>query len=69
MAAGRIELKVSPPDEDVAYVSLPDHPGKGTPGVVVRQVRLRDIMNAYGGPDLYFDFDQENRLIGIEILA
>jgi hypothetical protein len=55
--------------EDVAYVSLPGHPGRGTSGVTRKQVRLREIYADYVGPDLYLDFDEQKRLIGIEILA
>jgi hypothetical protein len=65
---GRIELKVSGDDEDVAYVRLPSHPGE-IAGVVKRTVKLRDMMPDYEGPDLHLDFDANNVLIGIEILA
>ena len=77
MADGKIELKLASeyPGEgeeaghdDVAYVSLPDHPGV-VPGVVKKTIRLWDLIGDYKGPDLYLDFDKENRLIGIEILA
>lgn len=50
MANGRIELKVSDDDEDVGYVSLPDHPPGTKPGMVRRSVRLRTLMPAYGDP-------------------
>lgn len=63
-----IVLTVSDDDKDVAYLALPDHPGRGTPGVAVKQMRLRDL-TPYSGPDLYFDFDKDGQLIGIEILA
>ena len=43
MAKGKIELKVSDGDRKVAYISLPDHPGKGKPGVVVKQLSLIDL--------------------------
>lgn len=69
MANGKIELKVSPGDRDVAYISLPDHPGKGTPGVVVKTLRLIELCREYKGPDVYLDFDKDHRLIGIEVLA
>jgi uncharacterized protein YuzE len=68
MADGKIELHISSGDADVAYVSLPDHPGKGTGGIVEKTVRLWDLMK-HEGPDIYLDFDKENRLVGIEILA
>jgi Protein of unknown function (DUF2283) len=69
MANGRIELKLSQDDSTVAYISLPDHPGSGTFGAVARQVRLLDLCGGYKGPDIYLDFDKENRLVGIEVLA
>ena len=69
MANGRIDFALGS-EEDVAYISLPDHPGVGiVPGVTKKQLRLRDLVGDYEGPDLYLDFDKENRLIGIEILA
>ena len=77
MADGKIELKLASEyagegeeagDDDVAYISLPDHPGV-VYGVVKKQLRLWDLIGAYEGADVYFDFDKENRLIGIEILA
>jgi len=69
MAKGKIELKVSDGDGRVAYISLPDHPGKGTPGVAVKQLRLMDICAGYKGPDVYLDFDGNDHLIGIEVLG
>ena len=68
MADGKIELRIGRGDSDVAYVSLPDHRSKDNHGIVKKTVRLRDLMD-HKGPDLYLDFDKENRLIGIEILA
>ena len=69
MANGRIEFTLGS-EKDVAYISLPDHPGVGVvPGVTKKQLRLWDLIGAYEGADVYFDFDKENRLIGIEILA
>ena len=69
MAKNEIKLKVSADDKRVAYLSLSDHPGEGVPGVVKKQVRLKDLYPAYHGADLYFDLDEDNRLIGIEILS
>ena len=54
-------------DEVVAYLTLPDHPGSLT-GAVERHIRLRDLLGDYTGPDLYFDFDSDNTLVGVEIL-
>lgn len=66
----KIHLRISQDNEDeevVAYLTLPDHPGR-TPGVVQRHIRLRDLIGDYVGPDLFFDFDKSNALIGVEIL-
>jgi Protein of unknown function (DUF2283) len=68
MGTGHISLAVNPDDRDVAYLSLPDHPGKGTPGVVSKTVRLASLL-PYKGPDLYLDFDAQGRLIGVEVLV
>ena len=68
MPAGKFELKVTPSGE-VAYLYLPDHPGVGTRGVAVEQVNLKEIFPNYEGATLYIDFDQDNRLIGVEILT
>ena len=68
MANGKIELTLSKRDKSVGYLSLPGHPGLGSPGVVVKQIRLADIYSHYKGVDLYLDFDKEHCLIGVEFL-
>jgi hypothetical protein len=68
MAEKRISLAVSADDQNVAYLYLPDHLGRGTSGVVVKQVRLSSLLK-YTGPDLNFDFDEHGQLIGVEVLA
>lgn len=68
MANGKFELNVSGGDSDVAYLSLPADPGRGRGGIVVKQIRLRDLQGDYEGPDVYLDFDKENRLLGMEII-
>ncbi len=64
----RYNLRVSEDDDDVAYLTLPSHPGMA-PGVVKKTVCLRDLLTDYDGADLNFDFDENNTLIGIEILG
>jgi len=56
------------PDEGAGYLSLPDHPGRGTPGCVKRNVDLSALAPDFKGPQLIFDLDDQNRVIGIEIL-
>jgi hypothetical protein len=63
-----ITLRVSEDDEEVAYVTLPGHPGIGAKGIVARQVRLSDLL-PYKGADVYLDLDADGRLIGLEILG
>ena len=60
---------VSPSDPEVAYLYLPDHPGPGTTGASVRQVRLAGVIPGYNGADLLVDFDKEGRVIGVEVLV
>ena len=69
MSESAIKLKVSEDDPDVAYLFLPDHPGAGVPNVVGKQVSLDKLVNGYSGPDVYLDFGQDGKLIGMEILA
>ena len=68
MANGKIELKVSNDDQDVAYLSLPRHPGSTGRKVVEKQLAVRDIISNYKGPSVYLDFDSGGHLIGIEIV-
>lgn len=69
MSDNKIKLSVSADDEDSAYLYLPDHPGEGTTGCVAKQLRLSDLIADFDGPDIYLDLDENNMLIGIEILA
>jgi len=50
------------------YLSLPDHPGPGTPGCVKRSVDFAALAPDVKGPQLILDLDKDNRVIGIEIL-
>lgn len=70
---GQFVLKISPQspqeiedgDSPVGYLYLPNHPGPGT-GCVAKTLRLLNLYEYSGGPDLCLDFDENNRLIGIE---
>lgn len=63
----KIHLEVGDDDDVVAYLTLPDHPGRSSAGVK-KNIRLRDLIGDYVGPDLFFDFDDGNVLVGVEIL-
>ena len=52
-----------------SYLTLPDHPGRGTRGCVANSIPLDQLVEGYEGPDVTLDFDREGRLIGIEVLA
>ncbi|MCG8417975.1 MAG: DUF2283 domain-containing protein [Proteobacteria bacterium] len=72
---GKIELKVcentdddDSDDELVAYLRLPGHPGPGAAGCVAKTIRLFELIGEYSGPEINLDFDENNQLIGIEIL-
>lgn len=54
---------------NASYVTLPDHPGRGSRGCVANSIPLDQIIESYEGPDVVLDFDANGRLIGIEILA
>ncbi|WP_224653555.1 DUF2283 domain-containing protein [Pectobacterium versatile] len=67
MKKNKINLEVSG-DGDVAYLALPNHPGKGKPGVTAKQVALQSIIENYHGPEIYLDFDSDGNIIGMEFL-
>ncbi len=62
-------LDISEDDDEVAYLYLPNHPGKGKSNIVSKQVILANMFENYKGPDVYLDFDETGCLIGIELLA
>lgn len=54
--------------EDLVYIQLPTHPGRGQEGVSVKQI---DIMEDYRiGKDvkIILDIDKNEEIIGIEIM-
>lgn len=66
----KINLEVYTDDDDeAAYLYLPSHPGSGHVGVACRQTNIAELIKDYKGPDIYFDFDKNDVLIGIEILT
>lgn len=64
MSIGKFEFETT--GKTTAYLRLPNHPGilKGA-----RSVPLVDIMGAYDGPYIVFDFDPKGSLVGIEIVG
>lgn len=61
---GKFELQIT--GQTTAYLKLPTHPG------VLRNAKnivLSDLIGAYSGPYVVFDFSSEGELVGIEIIA
>ncbi len=67
MSKEPIQLKVSPDDNEVAYLYLPSHPKKKSPGLVKKQIKLSGLIDGYKGPDIYLDFTSDQTIVGIEI--
>ena len=55
-------------DGDMAYLFLPKHPGKGKPGITVKQISLHSVIADYQGPEIFLDFDKDGVIIGMEFL-
>ncbi len=64
----KIRIKMKSSDSACAYFALLGYPEEITQGVVRRSVSLDDLY-AYEGPRVQFDFDEDSRLIGIEIVV
>ena len=54
------------PSGEVAYLKLPLPPSGERK--VAKNIRLHEIIAGFKGPDVIFDFDKDDRLLGIEIL-
>ncbi|MEL6861100.1 MAG: DUF2283 domain-containing protein [Pseudomonadota bacterium] len=57
-------------DEELqtGYIYLPDHPGAGTPGCVARSIDVFAFDEALRGMQIILDVDEQNRVIGIEVV-
>ena len=64
-----IILKLSKDDEKVGYLYLPKHPKKTVVGIVKKSISINELIKDYKGIPIYFDFDEEDELIGIEIVG
>lgn len=64
-----MSLDASWDDElEAGYVYLPDHPGAGTPGCVARSIDVFALDERLRGMQVVLDVDDQDRIIGIEIL-
>lgn len=65
---GVFKLKLSENRHEIAYLQLPTYP-RDNQMRTSKSVRLHELLGAYEGPDVVFDFDQEGILVGIEIIT
>jgi hypothetical protein len=63
-----MELTISKDDPQVAYLYLSNFPRNASGKVVYKQICITDCIDGYKGPVLYFDFDENDQLIGIDIM-
>ncbi len=54
---------------DTVYITLPGHPGRGAAGCVKKMIRLDTMLTDYDLPMVNLDFDENNKLIGIEVVV
>ena len=57
-------------DEELqaGYIYLPDHPGAGPPGCVPRSIDVFALDESLRGMQIILDVDDQNRVIGIEVV-
>lgn len=67
--SNKITLKLSKGDDKVGYLYLPKHPKQTTFGIVKKSIAISELIKGYKGIPLYFDFDEDDELIGIEIVG
>jgi len=64
---GKVELELNPEGKDMAYVSLPAHPGYDATKSRTNFVHLLELMPDYKGAGVAFEFDADGEIIGISI--
>lgn len=69
MNSEKIILKVSKNDDQVGYLYLPKHPKKLVPGIVKKTIAMSDLIASYKSIPIYLNFDEDDELIGIEIVG
>ena len=69
MADNVRHITMSEEGVDTVYITLPGHPGRGAAGCVKKTIRLDSVLTDYDLPMLNLDFDENDKLIGIEVLV
>ncbi|MEZ4713676.1 MAG: DUF2283 domain-containing protein [Caldilineaceae bacterium] len=65
---GIFELRLSDNRHEIAYLRLPTYP-KERQLRVSKSIRLVELLGKYEGPDIVFDFDLDDILVGIEVIT
>ena len=68
MSNGKLELVIGGDTGSAAYLTLPNHPGRGKAGVVSETKPLDELIGRPCGAEVYLNFDAAGNLIGIELL-
>ncbi|WP_333662012.1 DUF2283 domain-containing protein [Chishuiella changwenlii] len=55
-------------NDEAIYIQLKEHPKKVTYEIVDKNVDIASLIKNYIGPSIYFNFNKDGTLIGIEIL-
>ena len=58
----------NPLDSGVAYIELPNHPSRSTPGCVKETICLADYVPDLKGAEIFIDIDKDGCIIGLEVL-
>lgn len=64
----KIIVKISPDDEKIGYVYLPNELDDDK-RKVAKTIDLSDVIEDYKGVEVYLDFNEDGVLIGIEIIG
>ncbi|MDC8100604.1 hypothetical protein [Chryseobacterium rhizosphaerae] len=64
----KIIVKISPDDETVGYIYMPNELDDDM-RKVVKTIDLSDVIKDYKGVSVYLDFNKDGVLIGIEIVG
>lgn len=69
MKQEKMLFKTSSNNPLVGYLYLEKHPRTLVSGAVKKSISLKDLIEGYKGIPVYLDFDENDELIGIEIVG
>lgn len=62
-----IKIKISDDDKSVGYIYMPLD--KNVNKIIHHTIDISDVITNYNGVPVYLDFNENNQLIGIEIVG